>query len=101
NIPPRFLEQIRSKLRVAGYIESRRGNRGGYVMSKDPNTVTVGQIIRTVEGHDDSNPFDTESVFKEVWDKAQKATNEVFDKNTFQTLFDSRNEWLKRLDFNI
>jgi DNA-binding IscR family transcriptional regulator len=70
-------------------------------MTKDPGTVTIGQVIRNVEGHDDTNPFDSDSVFSGVWDKAQKATNEVFDKTTFQNLIDNRKDWQKRLDFNI
>ena len=54
SIPPRFLEQILSKLRTGGYIESKRGNQGGYVMNVSPSSISVGEIIRFIEGNDES-----------------------------------------------
>ena len=49
-IPQRFLENILNELRPTGLIESRRGIQGGYLLARDPGTVSVGEVIRLVEG---------------------------------------------------
>lgn len=50
NIPKRFLEQILNDLRSAGLLESRRGIAGGYRLRRAPEQITLGQIIRLIEG---------------------------------------------------
>ena len=50
NIPEKYLEQILSVLRKAGLIESIRGPSGGYLLSKPPEDITVGHILRALEG---------------------------------------------------
>ena len=45
-----YLEQLMSSLRNAGYVRSIRGAQGGYVLAKDPATITVGDIVRAMEG---------------------------------------------------
>jgi Rrf2 family protein len=50
NIPPRFLEVILNQLRHAGFVESRRGNEGGYMLARDAEELTVGQVIRCMTG---------------------------------------------------
>ena len=49
-IPPRFLEVILNQLKQAGFVESRRGNEGGYLLARAPERLTVGEIVRFVEG---------------------------------------------------
>ena len=44
-----YLEQLFSKLRRAGLVNSIRGPRGGYVLSKSPDLIDVAQIIDAVE----------------------------------------------------
>ena len=50
NIPTPFLEQIFMQLRSAGLVESRRGKLGGYLLAKPADTITIGEIIRLVDG---------------------------------------------------
>jgi len=50
-IPARYLEQIFQKLRKNGFLVSKRGPRGGYMLKKPPDQIKVGDIIRSVEGH--------------------------------------------------
>jgi Rrf2 family protein len=50
NIPVKFLEQILLALRHAGFLSSKRGVGGGYVLRKAPSEITVGQVIRTLDG---------------------------------------------------
>ena len=49
-IPQRFLENILNELKPTGLIESRRGIQGGYLLARDPATVSVGEVIRMIEG---------------------------------------------------
>jgi len=49
-ISQRYLEQIFNKLLKAGLLKSRRGPRGGYMLSRDPSEITVGEIITAAQG---------------------------------------------------
>ena len=50
NIPVEFLEQILLALKRAGLLASRRGLRGGYSLIKSPDEITLGQVIRILDG---------------------------------------------------
>jgi Rrf2 family protein len=111
-IPPRFLEQILAKLRTGGYIESRRGNQGGYVMAVSPSSISVGEIIRYIEGSDESIdclkksgnshcPFTGGCAFKELWERAKSSMTEIFDGTTFQDLMDRQSKVTSQFDFTI
>lgn len=49
-IPPRFLEQIFQDLRRSGLVSSKRGPRGGYQLTRPAGDVSVGDILRALEG---------------------------------------------------
>lgn len=49
-IPVEFLEQILLSLKRAGLVTSRRGIRGGYALLKAPEDITLGQVIRILDG---------------------------------------------------
>ena len=96
-IPPRFLELILGELKQAGYVESRRGAAGGYMLSVPPARLTVGDIIRFVEGPlapvkclvDPSGqecPMNNQCAFMGLWDRAAKALTEVYDSASLQDL---------------
>src|SRR5918996_1809703 len=48
--PKRFLEHILLEIKRAGLIGSRRGREGGYVLIKEPRTISIGEILRMVDG---------------------------------------------------
>src|ERR1044072_6284637 len=50
HIPVEFLEQILLALKRAGLLSSRRGMKGGYGLIKSPNELTLGQVIRILDG---------------------------------------------------
>src|SRR6185503_511214 len=50
NIPQKFLELILAGLKQGGFVESRRGAEGGYLLARAPETITVGEVLRFVEG---------------------------------------------------
>lgn len=111
-IPPRFLEQIFTKLRTGNYILSQRGNRGGYVLAKQPSDISIGEIIRFIEGSENpihclNIPSDCKCqypgncVFKNLWQQASDATNIIFDSTTFQDLIDQQHTINKTADYTI
>lgn len=50
DVPPRFLEQIFQDLKAAQLIGSKRGPNGGYFLLRSPDSVTLGDVWRAVEG---------------------------------------------------
>jgi Rrf2 family protein len=98
-IPARFLEQIVGQLKQAGYVESRRGIQGGYTLAVSPRLLTVGEIIKFLEGPlspvkcigaqgERECPLRGNCAFKKMWKKAEQAASAVYDSTTFQDLVD-------------
>jgi Rrf2 family cysteine metabolism transcriptional repressor len=50
NIPLKFLEQLLLALRQAGILASKRGVGGGYTLRRETNQITVGEVIRIMDG---------------------------------------------------
>jgi Rrf2 family protein len=50
NIPKRFLEQIMHDLKAGGMVESKRGTSGGYRLHRPPESITLAEIVRYIEG---------------------------------------------------
>lgn len=49
-LPKKFLEAILLELKRHGLLQSRKGKGGGYFLSRQPSQITVGQIIRVLDG---------------------------------------------------
>ena len=49
-LPRKFLEAILLELKRAGLLHSKKGRGGGYVLGRKPTEITVGQVIRVLEG---------------------------------------------------
>ena len=100
-IPPRFLEVILNEMKQANFIESRRGNEGGYLMARDPRNLTIGEVIRLIQGPvtavgctggNTSCRLYGECVFLPMWKKVERSISEVYDETTFQDLVDQERE---------
>ncbi|HWP63395.1 MAG TPA: RrF2 family transcriptional regulator [Candidatus Binatia bacterium] len=50
NLPPKFLEQILAVLKHAGLVRTTLGAHGGYTLAADPRSVTIGRVIRLLDG---------------------------------------------------
>jgi Rrf2 family protein len=50
DVPKRFLEQIMLQLKAQGWVSSEAGIRGGYVLSKSPAKITMGEVVRHFDG---------------------------------------------------
>jgi len=96
-IPPRFLEQILLLLKRAGYLKSRKGQKGGYVLAKPPAEINVAEVIRVMDGP--LAPIDCVSVMAHqtcpmektcglrwLWKDVRDAVAEILEKTTFADL---------------
>lgn len=90
NISENYLEQIIAVLKKSGFVKSSRGSQGGYSLNKQPFEISVGDILRALEG--DLNPVDCivvnedkqcleadACVTKFVWKKISDSINAVVD----------------------
>lgn len=64
NIPLKFLEGILLDLKGHGLLESKRGKNGGYLLRQPPSSITIGSIIRVMEGPLAPLPCASESAFR-------------------------------------
>ncbi|HNU69589.1 MAG TPA: Rrf2 family transcriptional regulator [Myxococcota bacterium] len=94
-IPQNYLEQLLVRLKVNGFVRSVRGARGGYVISCDPASVTVMDILEAVEGPIQLAPCIRETctrgvtcVTRGLWREASDAMNDVFRSYSLQSLAD-------------
>jgi Rrf2 family cysteine metabolism transcriptional repressor len=88
-IPQKFLELILASLKQAGFVESRRGAEGGYLLSRPADSLTVGEVLRFVEGpqaRGRQRRKDAASPFSEMWEQVDAAVGTVIDKTTFADL---------------
>lgn len=94
-----YLEQIFSKLRRENIIKSIRGSHGGYLLARLPKNITVGDVIKALEGdlapsdcaiEGENNICDNEKtcVTKTVWVKIRDSVNNVIDNITLQDMVD-------------
>lgn len=98
-IPDRYLEQILTHLRRSGIIQSQRGAKGGYVLSRAAWQITLLEIINSVEGDqgDKSSSLSTsdKKLIHEVWQQAQSASQSVLSRYTLQDLCLRRDAYLQ------
>src|SRR5512135_1837537 len=84
-IPQKFLELILAGLRQAGFVESRRGAEGGYLLAKPPESFSVGDVLRAVEGQPAGRgrARKAETPFTALWRRVDDAVSGVVDNATF------------------
>src|ERR1700734_271905 len=88
-IPQKFLELILSSLKQGGFVESRRGAEGGYLLARAPEAITVGEVMRYVEGGKSSKPARKPGIadpLAETWRRVDQAVSDVIDQTTFAEL---------------
>lgn len=92
-----YLEQMMTVLRKGGLVRSTRGAQGGYILSREPDRITAGEIIRCLEGP--LSPTDCVSeedpeicsrseacVTRLLWERVRKAMASVLDSTTLEDL---------------
>ena len=96
-IPQRFLELIIKELREAGVVRSYRGAKGGYTLAGDPKDLTIGRIVRLLDGS--LNPMDCgpcggdrpcalqgNCVLADIWRRAEAVLGGLYDSVCFAEL---------------
>ena len=97
-----YLEQLFAVLKKAKLVKSVRGSQGGYTLAEEPGKITVGDILRVLEGSAVSNDCAAENgeccsssynccVTNSVWLKIQEGIDNVTNSITLQQLVDDFN----------
>jgi Rrf2 family protein len=63
-IPKKFLEQLLLNLKSRGLVDSKKGRGGGYFLSRPPDEITLGSVIRMIEGPLAPLPCASETAFR-------------------------------------
>lgn len=88
-IPQKFLELILASLKQGGFVESRRGAEGGYLLAKSADAITVGEVIRFVEGAKNASSQRDKQIdnpFTDMWHRVDEAVSAIVDHTTFTEL---------------
>ncbi len=83
-----YLEQLVAPLRNAGLVKSIRGAYGGYILSRSPEEITAGDVIRVLEGPISPVEFEEEEdpAKRDLWLRIRDGISEVLDSTTLQDL---------------
>jgi Rrf2 family protein len=95
-IPQKFLELILAGLKQGGFVESRRGAEGGYLLARAPESITVGDVLRFVEGPLQGKRRSrkkTDTPFAAMWNDVDQAISAIVDHTTFSDLLE---RWAER-----
>ena len=94
NISISYLEQLVAKLKKAGIVQSTRGAQGGYALAKAPEEISVGEILRALEGS--LSPVDCSAVDGEGETECS-ASNFCVTKYVWKRINDSINETVNNI----
>jgi len=112
DIPKKYLEQIITTLKGAGFIRSKRGASGGVQLAKQPGSIKLGEVIRLMDGT--TSPitcvsrtehskcgFYQRCPFKPLWIDIRDYVNNIVDNTTFADIADKYKVTEKCLDYTI
>lgn len=97
SIPEAYLEQLIAVLRKGELVTSIRGAQGGYMLARPADQITVGNVLRTLEGDlnivscltgDDVCHKSGGCPTRAVWQKLRDGINQVVDSITLQDMID-------------
>lgn len=93
-IPPSFLAKIVSQLSVAGLLQTSRGARGGVALAKNPEQITLLDVVEAIDGpimlnecvNNGNCSFGDDCPMKPIWCEAQKELVTRLENATFATV---------------
>lgn len=99
-IPLRFLEVILSQLKGSGLVDSKRGFYGGYYLTRSPDKISVGDVLRFMDKPISSDhcvacvsksncPFSGKCAFASMWNQVNEAIFEIYDGTTILDLLNN------------
>lgn len=100
-IPERYLEQILASLRRGGLLKSQRGSKGGYVLAREPQEITLLEIVSIIEGNRQiKENMDVSTVemklIQESWQQANQAAQSILEKYTLLDLCKQRESYMQQ-----
>ncbi len=84
-IPQKFLELILAGLKQGGFVESKRGAEGGYLLARPASSIAAGDVLRYIGG-DRPGRKRKETPFTDLWERVDKAVSQVIDQTTVEDL---------------
>lgn len=103
DIPRKYLEQVLLDLKSAGLVQSKKGQHGGYRLSRPPHEISLAQVVAAVQGElvplpdwlngSDAN-FALEYGLREVVQQAHHAVQNVFESTSIEVLVCRPQGWL-------
>jgi Rrf2 family transcriptional regulator, cysteine metabolism repressor len=85
-IPQKFLELILAGLKQSGFVDSRRGAEGGYLLARSPDAITLGEVLKTVENVKGNARPRSDDPFGDIWTRVDASVSDVLDQTTFGDL---------------
>jgi len=114
DIPKKFLEQVLLLLKKGGFVMSKKGPNGGYFLKVPPENITMGDVIKYVDGTvspiscvdsggEKTCDFSLVCVFRPIFFDVEKAILNIIDKKNFKDLLEEENRLKANqvLDFQI
>ncbi len=96
-LPLRYLEQVLLMLKRAGFLRSKRGVNGGYYLAKPPREITIGEILRAVDGPvapifcvtagtREICPKEGMCALQDLWGQVRDAVSQIVDTTTLEDI---------------
>jgi len=98
DISVKYLEQLVIPLKKANYVKSVRGPKGGYMLAKPPEEITVGEIVKVLEGgvnlsdcieNPDLCEKSTDCLTRGLWEEATKAVYDTLNSVTLSEMIET------------
>ncbi|WP_251554953.1 RrF2 family transcriptional regulator [Neobacillus muris] len=107
-----YLEQLLLQLKKLGYVTSKRGAKGGYMLHKDAETINIGAVIRDLEGplspmgcasitQYEPCPLEKGCQLKPLWSLVRDTIAYVLEHTTLDDLLQNRINKLEGEDFVV
>ena len=103
NIPRKYLEQVLLDLKLAGVVESKKGQKGGYRLSRPPDQIPLGEVLGAIQGEllpmpdwleEPNASLSLESGLRDLVLQARRNMQKLFDSTTIEVLVCRPDAWL-------
>ena len=85
-IPQKFLELILASLKQGGFVDSKRGADGGYLLARPAQSILAGDVLHYVDGTRARKKKRSDSPLSDLWQRVDAAVSEVVDHTTIEDL---------------
>ena len=101
DVSARYLENLMMPLRASGLVRTERGKSGGYILGKDPSEITLGEVVRMLDGTFTIVPCIKDPklchrapncVTRRIWGRLQEAITHILDGLTLEDMINMQEE---------